>query len=106
MTTLQKAWDLAKALTDMATTGEDFLAGHTGEEIVIERYLPGKEGKELVDQMTVDEAIAYTRVFAIDGATKCQMALEFLVENDTDANQLVFVNPPLKRALRIIKEAT
>ncbi len=99
--TLKEAKELAETLTEMSTTGEDFLAGKSNEEIVIERYFDDK----LQDLMTVSEAVAYARTFAIDGASKCQMALEFLVENDTDTSQLKFASPPLKQALKIIGEA-
>ncbi len=49
---------IANELTEMSTTGEDFLAG---QEVVIERY----DDEDLVDTMTIEHAIDYASVFAL-----------------------------------------
>jgi len=53
--TLTDATILAAKLTDMSTTGEDFLAGDMDGKIIIERY----KGTKLCAQMTIKEAKQY-----------------------------------------------
>ena len=69
-------------------------------EKLAEKY--GIEGDP--DRMTIQEAIDYARVFAHDGATKCRMALEFLKQHEESPNQLVFMHPPLRKALETLNE--
>ena len=102
--TFEEAELLAQQLTEMATTGEDFLAGDSDGEIVIDRHLAGRK-PELEDRMTIPESIEYARVFASDGATKCCEALRFLTKHDTDKHQLTFLRSPLNTALAIIRES-
>lgn len=77
---LVKAKQIAEALTEMSTTGADFLEGEMEDgRIVIERY----SGEGLEEQMTIEGAIQYAGVFALGGATKCHDALTFLQKHDS-----------------------
>ena len=96
----EQAEDLAAALTEMSTTGEDFLAGEIDGEIIISRY----DGEGLEADMTPEEAIHYATIFAYNGAKKCRMAVEFLRQHDKLSSNLLFVRPPLRCVLEIIEE--
>ena len=89
-----EAKQIARALTDMSTTGEFFLEGEMKDgRIVIEKY-----GEDTVDILTVQEAIRYARVFALSSAVKCNDALEFLREHK------YLGHPEMQRTARIIND--
>ena len=97
---LEQAKEIAEELTEMSTTGEDFLAGEMEDgKIVIERY----SDENCEEQMTPTEAIRYARKFAINGVIKCCDALLFLdkhgllnghtlTEQETEARLLAALN--------------
>ena len=91
---LGKAKQIAGQLTEISTTGEDFLAGEMDDgKIVIERY----SDENCEEVMPVAEAIKYAGIFAIDGAVKCRNALTFLAEH----NCLDTITPTTKRMVEL-----
>jgi hypothetical protein len=76
--TYEEAKEIAAELTEMSTTGEDFLAGRQeNATIFIEAYLDNQ-----LRELPVDDAINYASIFALGGATKACVALQFLHEHN------------------------
>lgn len=75
--TLKDAQQIAAELTEMSTTGEDFLAGEINGGITIDRW---DDTESYV--MSVEDAIQYADVFIQDGIKKVKLARKFLEERD------------------------
>ena len=77
--TLKDAYLVARKLTEMSTTGEDFLAGERNGIIIIERW-------DDMDSyaMSIEEAIQYANVFIGDAKKKIELAANFLATQTED----------------------
>ena len=101
--TLTEAEILAAKLTDMSTTGDDFLAGDIDGDIIIERYINDSGNIEDVvcKPMTIYEAVNYAYIVASDGITKCQMALELLKQYGRSVESVELLRQALCKTLEM-----